>query len=77
MRILVTGVTGFIGNHLAARLAGEHEVFGLARRLPASPIPGVTYVLQDLTAPLDLAQLPAQLDAVIHQAALDRHRQQP
>lgn len=70
MRVLITGATGFIGRHLAARLAGEHEVIGLVRRVPSPPIPGVRYVTQDLTAPLDLAQLPARIDAVIHQAAL-------
>jgi nucleoside-diphosphate-sugar epimerase len=69
MRILITGVTGFIGRHLAARLAEEHQVIGLARRRPPTPIPGVTYLYQELTAPLDLAQLPPQIDAVIHQAA--------
>jgi nucleoside-diphosphate-sugar epimerase len=70
MRVLVTGATGFIGRHLLPRLAAEHEVYGLVRRLPASPTPGVRYILQELTAPLDRASLPQQVDAIIHQAAL-------
>lgn len=70
MRVLITGATGFIGRHLATRLADEHEVIGLVRRLPDAPLPGVDYCVQELTAPLDLTRLPAQVDAVIHQAAL-------
>ncbi|HXF64549.1 MAG TPA: NAD(P)-dependent oxidoreductase [Caldilineaceae bacterium] len=70
MRVLVTGATGFIGRHLAARLAAEHEVIALARRPPRSPIAGVRYVSQDLAAPLDEARLPGRIDGVIHQAAL-------
>ncbi len=37
MRVLITGVTGFIGNHLAAQLIDEgHEVFAVVR--PASDV---------------------------------------
>ena len=72
MRVLVTGATGFIGRHLLPRLVttGAHEVIGLVRRQPPTPVPGVTYINQELTAPLDLARLPQQVDAIIHQAAL-------
>lgn len=70
MRVLVTGATGFIGRHLLPRLAAEHEVFGLVRRKPATPIAGVTYIEQDLTEPLVLARLPQSIDIIIHQAAL-------
>ena len=70
MRVLVTGATGFIGRHLLPRLAAEHEVIGLVRRTPTMPIPGVTYIKQELTEPLDTTRLPQQIDAIIHQAAL-------
>ena len=74
MRVLVTGATGFIGRHLLPRLVAEqdgaHEVIGLVRRQPPTPVPGVTYINQELTAPLDLARLPQHVDAIIHQAAL-------
>jgi UDP-glucose 4-epimerase len=67
---LLTGATGFIGRHLLPRLAAEHEVIGLVRRVPTSAPAGVTYITQELTQPLDLTQLPQQVDAIIHQAAL-------
>lgn len=70
VRILITGATGFIGRHLLARLAEEHEVIGLVRRVPASAPSGVTYIIQELTAPLKTARLPQQVDVIIHQAAL-------
>jgi UDP-glucose 4-epimerase len=70
MRVLVTGATGFIGRHLLPRLVAEHEVIGLVRHSPPSPIPGVTYIEQELTQPLERARLPQQVDAIIHQAAL-------
>lgn len=31
MRIFITGITGYIGSHLARRLLKTHQVFGLAR----------------------------------------------
>jgi len=36
MRVLITGVAGFVGRHLAAQLLDErcHEVWGLARPEP-------------------------------------------
>lgn len=70
VRILITGATGFIGRHLLMRLAQEHEVIGLVRRLPANAPAGITYITQDLTEPLDHTRLPQQVDAIIHQAAL-------
>lgn len=69
MRILITGANGFMGRHLVQRLVGEHQLYALVRRPPAQPHPQVTYLIQDLAQPLDLAQLPGQLDGIVHQAA--------
>lgn len=70
MRILITGATGFIGRHLVARLAPAHEVYALVRQVPPTPYPTVHYCYQDLSQSLDRRRLPAQLDAIIHQAAV-------
>lgn len=70
MRILITGATGFIGRRLVEQLAPAHEVYALVRQVPTTPLPNVHYVCQDLAQPLDLYQLPTQLDAIIHQAAV-------
>jgi len=76
MRILLTGASGFIGSHLLRHLAGAHTVYALVRRPPTVTLPGVYYVEQDLSQPLDPARLPGQFDAVIHQAALIHTEQQ-
>ncbi len=76
MRILLTGVSGFIGGHLLRHLASGHQVYALIRQPPAVTLPGVHYLEQDLHQPLDHAQLPKQLDAIIHQAALIHTEQQ-
>ena len=70
MKILIAGANGFIGRHLLERLAGTHELFALVRQAPVQPPTGVEYIAQDLGQPLNLARLPNQLDAIIHQAAL-------
>lgn len=48
MRILITGITGYIGSHLARKLVQKHQVFGLVRE----PV-HFTYI-QDLKEKLTL-----------------------
>lgn len=76
--ILITGATGFVGRHLAARLAEAGlPVRGAARhrsdRLPAA----IDFVQADLTQP---ETLPAALEAVttiIHAAAITADNKEP
>ncbi len=69
MKILVTGATGFIGNHLVRKLQGAHEVFALTRGQPSPDGPNeVIWVEQNLSEPLDYSRLPQKLDVVIHLA---------
>lgn len=70
MRILLTGANGFIGRHLLAQLSGNYELYALVRSLPRTQLPGVHYVVHDLSQPLPIQHLPTQVDAIIHQAAL-------
>jgi UDP-glucose 4-epimerase len=68
MRVLVTGVSGFIGSFLAPALAEDgHDVLALARR-PESVAArdGVTAVECDLTRPLDIDL--GGVDAIVHLA---------
>jgi UDP-glucose 4-epimerase len=51
-RTVVTGGVGFIGSHLVTRVARRGiETVVVDAREPASPIPGVEYVVADLRSP--------------------------
>jgi len=69
-RVLVTGVSGFVGSHLANELTARgFSVTGLYRREldPAAPRAGAVDLVQgDLTT---LAALPGPVDAIVHAAA--------
>lgn len=73
MRILLTGVTGFVGRHLAAALvAAGDEVAGVAWEEMPPVVPGVEVVQADV---LDLPALRAAFErfepqAVVHLAGL-------
>ncbi|MEI2690820.1 MAG: NAD-dependent epimerase/dehydratase family protein [Anaerolineae bacterium] len=73
MRTLITGVTGFIGSHLAERLLAQGvAVRGLARR-PADAAwlaeRGAEIVQADLAQRAELARAMQGCDAVLHSAA--------
>lgn len=75
MRVLITGVAGFVGRHLAAQLieAGEHEVWGLAR--PGHETDGldprITLIQADLQQRelVDRAITQARPEAIYHLAS--------
>lgn len=74
MRILITGVTGLIGSHLADHLVERRvgEVWGLRRwRSPRYDSLGVRYVEGDVTDYLSLAEVVGRCrpDVVFHLAA--------
>jgi len=70
MNILVTGVTGFIGGRLAARLSGEHRVVGLARGAYRGGA-DIEFVAGAFDRFEDLRALDGyRFDAVVHLAAV-------
>lgn len=83
VRVLVTGITGFTGGHLARFLAGRgHDVRGLARpasrkRTAVLSRAGIDVVLGDLTEPLSLVPACAGVDVLYHIAATYRTAGQP
>ena len=73
MRIAITGATGNLGSALLRRLADEHTLVGLARRLPEPGFggAGTTWVSVDLAEDESLPVLReafAGADAVVHLA---------
>jgi nucleoside-diphosphate-sugar epimerase len=75
--ILLTGATGFLGSALLPRLAERDEVVAIHPAQHAPPrTRGVSWIAQDLTAPLSPA-LPERIDAVVHLAQSRRYREFP
>jgi len=74
MRIIITGASGNIGSALLRRLTSDdHELVGMARRMPDAPGPygGVEWVSVDLTQDSCVPTLEhtfAGGDAVVHLA---------
>jgi len=73
VRIVVTGASGNIGSALLRRVVGDHDVVGVARRVPDAVVPydAVQWRPVDLTDPAaagDLAQTFTGADAVVHLA---------
>lgn len=75
MKILITGITGFVGSHLAKELAAQgHAVRGLVREPNArghldSSVP-VEFVTGDVTRPETLPVALQGIDAVVHLVAI-------
>ncbi|MFB6151450.1 MAG: NAD-dependent epimerase/dehydratase family protein [Haloarculaceae archaeon] len=71
--VLVTGGAGFIGSHLAERLAGNCRVTvldDLSTGDPAAVPEGATLVRGDVRDPADVTEAVRGTDVVFHQAAL-------
>lgn len=77
MNILVTGHSGFIGNHLCAQLCKEHNVFYLIRPHSLKDIPGGdgnTFVFANNNIGILTGYLKdQQIDGIIHLASLYIH----
>lgn len=74
MRVLITGISGFIGYHLAHRLVADgHDVIGVVRKYPnsfSSDFAGISYLaVGDITTVEYWPEKLRGVDAVIHLAA--------
>jgi NADH dehydrogenase len=76
--IAIAGSTGFVGRHLAARLAGEQESLRCLVRDPAraaaSLPPNIATARADLLDPESLERALAGVDTVVHCAAITADR---
>ena len=72
MKVLVTGATGYLGGHVAARLASAgHRVLALARPGREASVPaGCRPVVGDVLDPASLDRALDGCDALVHMAAL-------
>ena len=72
MKVLVTGATGYLGSHVAARLASAgHHVLALARPGREGSVPaGCRPVVGDVLDPASLDRALDGCEALVHMAAL-------
>ena len=50
MKVLITGILGFIGSHLAQRMVNDgNEVYGLVRRVASRNLDPLGQVSKDIT----------------------------
>jgi UDP-glucose 4-epimerase len=70
VRVIVTGATGFVGQHLLPALTDDrHEVVCLVRNVAeTSKAEGVAVIEADLSALHGFNLLPSQADAIVHLA---------
>jgi UDP-glucose 4-epimerase len=77
VKLLVTGATGFVGRRLIDQLAGNHELYAIARRPPPAALSdSAIWIEHDLRA-LDADALPERMDGVIHLAQSPHYRDFP
>jgi len=77
IEILLTGITGFIGSHLAdvMQTTSNHHVVGMIRNVKdQAPLEarGIETRIADLLQPVSLTQVTKDVDVVVHLAALMR-----
>lgn len=73
MKIAITGGTGFVGWHLAERLAGEgHDVVTISRRSATAASTGIRRVVADLSDVEALVTAFTGCDAIAHCAGINR-----
>lgn len=78
MNVLITGVNGFIGQHLSRSLAREHHVYGVSRvELPAGGRVSINFIYADLSDSAFVDTLPRDIDCVIHLAQSQQYRDFP
>lgn len=72
--ILITGVTGFIGQVLAKQLEGRAVIHAIVRS-PGNT--GLNEIVHNLSDPLPSSKLPSRIDTVLHMAQSPNYRNFP
>jgi UDP-glucose 4-epimerase len=75
-KILVTGSTGLIGQHLRDRLADQAELYLLVRN-KGEDQEGIHWIQHDMSEGTELPKLPDRIDSVIHLAQSEHFREFP
>jgi nucleoside-diphosphate-sugar epimerase len=76
-KIIITGATGLLGDHLTKYLSSKYEVFAVVRSEPKKRIEGVSYIVIDFETDWSTEVLPNDVKAVIHLAQSNKFRDFP
>lgn len=69
MKVLITGASGFIGQHLLQEAdLLKHDLYLLSRRSDQANSDSIHWIQSDLSDPVILDKLPADIDVLIHMA---------
>jgi UDP-glucose 4-epimerase len=78
MKVLVTGINGFIGRYVAKLLSTRHEVFGTISQPTQSHFSSLVKLIStDFSDPTFVDSLPPNIDCVIHLAQSKEYRNFP
>jgi nucleoside-diphosphate-sugar epimerase len=77
VNILLTGATGFIGNHLRTEFADKHHLFALTRHDDFTDNENLTWIKADLRQPATRLVVPGRVDAVVCLAQSKAYREFP
>jgi UDP-glucose 4-epimerase len=73
--ILITGASGLIGSHLMKSFGSDDTVYVLSR---SGPVPFATETINlDLGQPWSIAQLPREVDVIVHLAQSEHYKDFP
>ncbi len=75
MKILITGISGFVGNAVGQVLSHQNQIYGLTRNQISCNY--FTPIFADLSCENFTKLLPAKIDCVIHFAQSSRYRDFP
>ena len=74
MKLMITGVAGFVGTNAAERLREKYEIIGVDKRAPRERFDGITYERSDILDYQDIKKIIwwHEPDVILHLAAVAR-----
>ncbi len=71
-KVLITGGSGFVGNHLIKKLADQYPLIVFDKKCTKEKFSGVTYINGDLRSYEDLKKTDIDLNGIVHLGGISR-----